>query len=522
MTSTLPILRHPLPLAATALAATALAATALATPAPPVVPATGLPCTRPCRSPLLRGPLSRLLVRRLTGGELHLPAALECATVAAPDGPLDDEDLQLALAICYELHYRGFDGVSEGGSGTRRCSGCAPGWSTGTWPPCATAGRPARADRRAGRPAAGRAHRRRRRPVAVRRSWPSRARVEQWREFLTQRSVYHLKEADPHTWAIPRLAGRPRRRWWRSRPTSTAAARPSGCTASCSPDRCATSAWTTRYGALVDRVPGGRRSPSVNTDVAVRAAPPLARRRRRPPRRVRDDLLGAQPPLRRGLRRLGLRRARPRGSSTSTSRPTPSTSRSPVTTCPAAWPPTEPELAADVLFGAAAVIALEAAFARRLIDAWDAGRSSSCRRRTVAPDASLPSLYVLPLRWRDDGGLDELTAYLRWLAARVDDVVVVDGSDPARFAEHARRRGPTVRHLRPHPDLRFASGKVNGVVTGVREAAREHVVVADDDVRYGEDALRRMLGCSPPARSSPPRTTSSRSRGMPCGTPRAA
>jgi hypothetical protein len=111
----------------------------------------------------------------------------------------------------------------------------------------------------------------------------------------------------------------------------------------------------------------------------------------------------------------------------------------------------------------------------------------------VAPDATLPLSYVLPIRWRDDGGLDELTAYLRWLAARVDDVVVVDGSDPALFAEHARRWGPTVRHLRPHADLRFASGKVNGVVTGVREAAREHVVVADDDVRYGEDALRRML-----------------------------
>ena len=34
-------------------------------------------------------------------------------------------------------------------------------------------------------------------------------------------------------------------------------------------------------------------------DVAVRAAPPLARRDRRAPRAVRDDLLGAQPPLRR-------------------------------------------------------------------------------------------------------------------------------------------------------------------------------------------------------------------------------
>ncbi len=32
--------------------------------------------------------------------------------------------------------------------------------------------------------------------------------LEQWREYLTLRSVYHLKEADPHTFAIPRLSGR--------------------------------------------------------------------------------------------------------------------------------------------------------------------------------------------------------------------------------------------------------------------------------------------------------------------------
>ncbi|MGW5523918.1 iron-containing redox enzyme family protein [Gordonia sp. NPDC003950] len=32
--------------------------------------------------------------------------------------------------------------------------------------------------------------------------------VDQYREFLRHRSVYHLREADPHTAAIPRLAGR--------------------------------------------------------------------------------------------------------------------------------------------------------------------------------------------------------------------------------------------------------------------------------------------------------------------------
>lgn len=33
---------------------------------------------------------------------------------------------------------------------------------------------------------------------------------EQAREFLIQRSIYTLREADPHSWAIPRLRGRPK------------------------------------------------------------------------------------------------------------------------------------------------------------------------------------------------------------------------------------------------------------------------------------------------------------------------
>jgi hypothetical protein len=34
------------------------------------------------------------------------------------------------------------------------------------------------------------------------------ATLEQFGEFVALRSVYHLKEADPHSWAIPRLGGR--------------------------------------------------------------------------------------------------------------------------------------------------------------------------------------------------------------------------------------------------------------------------------------------------------------------------
>jgi Glycosyl transferase family 21 len=102
-----------------------------------------------------------------------------------------------------------------------------------------------------------------------------------------------------------------------------------------------------------------------------------------------------------------------------------------------------------------------------------------------------PISYVLPLRWREDDGLDELTAYLRRLSAWAE-VVVVDGSAPELFDRHSARWDGIVRHLPPHPDLRFLYGKVNGVITGVREARHDRVVIADDDVRYDRDALLRV------------------------------
>ncbi len=101
--------------------------------------------------------------------------------------------------------------------------------------------------------------------------------------------------------------------------------------------------------------------------------------------------------------------------------------------------------------------------------------------------------YVLPLRWREPGPLAELAAYLRRIGAEVDELLVVDGSPEPRFAAHRAAFGAGVRHLRPHPDLAFAMGKVDGVLTGLRECRAERVVIADDDVRYDPGALRRAL-----------------------------
>lgn len=100
--------------------------------------------------------------------------------------------------------------------------------------------------------------------------------------------------------------------------------------------------------------------------------------------------------------------------------------------------------------------------------------------------------YVLPLRWAVPGPIEELAAYLRGLGDEVDEILVVDGSPPALFECHAAALRGVARHLRPHPDLDFRMGKVDGVVTGVRECSHERVVLADDDVRYEPATLRRV------------------------------
>ena len=99
--------------------------------------------------------------------------------------------------------------------------------------------------------------------------------------------------------------------------------------------------------------------------------------------------------------------------------------------------------------------------------------------------------YVLPLRrWRFEPD-QELVDYLAWLGLRAD-AIVVDGSDPEVFAAHGQAFGALVRHLPVDDDLHGRYGKVNGVVTGLRAARHERVVVADDDVRYDEGGLERM------------------------------
>jgi len=165
-------------------------------------------------TPLLaRGPLSAQLLWVLGEEPYPVPQLADQARalVESSGDVLTDEDLQLTLLVLHELHHQGWPRV-------------AGHWE---WHPdlVALAGvledatesalRALVADRLPAAPAD---------PAdlpealwAVTRAddGPSLSRYlarhgtrENYAEMLVQRSIYHLKEADPHTWAIPRLTGR--------------------------------------------------------------------------------------------------------------------------------------------------------------------------------------------------------------------------------------------------------------------------------------------------------------------------
>jgi hypothetical protein len=105
----------------------------------------------------------------------------------------------------------------------------------------------------------------------------------------------------------------------------------------------------------------------------------------------------------------------------------------------------------------------------------------------------LPLSYVLPLRWSEGAGREELTRYLRALRPLCAEILVVDGSPSEIFTANAEAWGSWIVHVPLDPQAHCKNGKVAGVTTGVRLAGFEAVVIADDDVRYERAALERLV-----------------------------
>ncbi|HEX5928736.1 MAG TPA: iron-containing redox enzyme family protein [Solirubrobacterales bacterium] len=158
------------------------------------------------------GPIGDLVAAMLSRPRSDLilsaePAEEAASLVDAVAEPLADDDLQLALYLCFELHYRSFAGLD-------------PDWE---WDPSLLA---VRAVLERSFFDALEAEIGPRGPVepgqvgealfsleseddgvSLSRHLEVAAGIEEFREFVVHRSFYQLKESDPHSWAIPRLDG---------------------------------------------------------------------------------------------------------------------------------------------------------------------------------------------------------------------------------------------------------------------------------------------------------------------------
>ncbi len=323
--------------------------------------------------PTLRGELSAFLLEALACA----PHAIAAPAVAEPADALADDDLHLALYLCYELHYRGLPGVDDGWEwepsllALRRTledrflaglDEALAGWE----PPEATAETMDLALR----------------AIADADDAPSLSRHlqaqgtnEQLLEFLVQRSGYQLKEADPHTFAMPRLHGPPKSAFVEIQSDEYGGGRPGRLHAELFAKTMRAVGLDDTYGAYLDVLPG-----DILATVNLISLFGLHRSRRGAAvgHLAMVEMTSSVPSRRyaTALRRLG------HDDEDATDFFDEHVEADAVHEAVAAVDMAgglsrlEPELTADILFGARALAEVEGRWASRVMDAWAAGESS--------------------------------------------------------------------------------------------------------------------------------------------------
>ena len=335
------------------------------------------------RLPDPRGPLSESLRRDLATRTTLSSATIEHGErlAAAGAAALPDEDLQISLAVCYELHYRGFDGVSDSWewdpallrlrAGLERRHLAALHELVG---PLAPTDEPIDRQLTA---------------LIAADDGPSLSAfmarsgtLEQWREYLTLRSVYHLKEGDPHTFAIPRLSGRAKSAMVEIQADEYGGGAPERMHSELFAGLMRDLGLDSTYGALWNEAPAAAFA-AVNTMSLFGLH-----------RRWRGAALGhltavemtSSEPSRRysaGLRRLGFDERVTVFYDEHVEADAVHEQIASVDMCGSLLAD-EPALAEDVLFGAACSLALDGVAATHLLGAWESGRSALRRERSLA------------------------------------------------------------------------------------------------------------------------------------------
>ncbi|MGY1641802.1 iron-containing redox enzyme family protein [Geodermatophilus sp. SYSU D00703] len=329
-----------------------------------------------------RGPLTAALRADLADGALT-PDTVEQArrTAAGAADPLADEDLQLALAVCYELHYRGFDGVDDAWEWDPDLIGLRAHLERRhTEALTALAGELAVTDEPIDRQLTA---------LIAADDSPSLSSylartgtLDQWREYLTLRSVYHLKEGDPHTFAVPRLAGRAKAAMVEIQADEYGGGAPARMHSELFAGLMRDLGLDAGYGALWDAAPAPAFA-SVNTMSLFGLH-----------RRWRAAAIGhltavemtSSEPSRRysaGLRRLGFDERTTVFYDEHVEADAVHEQIASVDMC-GSLVAEDPALARDVLFGAACALAVDGLAARHLLAAWEAGRSGLRGERPLA------------------------------------------------------------------------------------------------------------------------------------------
>lgn len=327
--------------------------------------------------PPAAGPLGELVIEMLDGDPRSPSSSGEGEAVddlvAAVADPLADDDLQLALYLCYELHYRGFEGVD-------------PDWE---WSPALLTVR--QALERSFFDALGAA-------VSVERTEPEDVAAAlfameaadagpplsrelerapdlgRFREFVVHRSLYQLKEADPHSWAIPRLSGGPKAALLEVQSDEYGGGRPERMHSALFAKTMRALGLDDAENAYLSHIPGSTvATVNLMSGLGLRAG----RRGAIVGHLAMFEMTSSGPNRRYGnaMRALGF-------GGEATDFYDEHVEADAVHESIAAHDLAgglareEPELAGDILFGAAALLELEARFARHLLGAWEDGESS--------------------------------------------------------------------------------------------------------------------------------------------------
>jgi hypothetical protein len=198
--------------------------------------------------------------------------------------------------------------------------------------------------------------------------------LDQFREFVAHRSIYHLKEADPHTWAIPRLTGRAKTALVEIQADEYGGGRPERMHSELFRDLMRALDLDDSYGAYLDRVPA--------ITLAIGNTMSLFGLHRR----HRGALLGhlaafemtsCFPNLQygRGLRRLGGDAAACRFYDEHVQADAAHEQIAAHDMC-VSFATAHPALAGDVLYGAACALTLDRLFTEHVLGCWERGTTS--------------------------------------------------------------------------------------------------------------------------------------------------